>query len=140
MADVIYNSFKSDLMKGAIDLDTNSFKCMLVTSAYTPNQDTHTTKANVTNEVSGTGYTARGVALSGLAVTTDNTGNRGLWDFNDPTWAASTITARGAVFYKDTGTDATDLLIAYIDFGSDKSSSAGTFQLAIDPNGFMALT
>lgn len=140
MADVIYNAFKSNLMKGDIDLDGGTFKCMLVTSTYTPDQDAHEDRADVTNEVTGTGYTAGGVTLGTLTVTKDNTGNRGLWDFANPQWLTSTITARGAVVYKSTGTAANDLLIAYIDFGSDKSSSAGTFELAIDANGFLALT
>lgn len=139
MADVIYNSFKRDLMTGAIDLDTNTFKCMLVTSAYTPDQDTHEDRADVTNEVTGTGYTAGGVTLTSLAVSKDDTNNRAEWDFADPVWATSTITARGAVIYKSTGSAATDLLVAYIDFGSDKSSSGGEFRLTINAEGFLQL-
>lgn len=140
MPDVIYNSFKTNLMNGNIDLDTNSFKCMLVTSAYTPNQDMHVDRADVTNEVTGTGYTAGGVALTSLSVTQDNTFDRGEWDFADPVWPSSTITARGAVIYKDTGVAANDLLVAYIDFGSDKSSSGGEFRLTINSEGFLAVT
>ena len=41
MADVIYNSFFRDLSNGSIDLDTDTFKLMLVTSSYTANSDTH---------------------------------------------------------------------------------------------------
>lgn len=140
MADVIYNAFKKNLMNGTIDLDTNTFKCMLVTSAYVPDQDAHEFRSSVTNEVTGTGYTAGGVTLSSLAVGQDNTNNRGEWDFADPVWAASTITARGAVVYKSTGSAATDALVAYIDFGSDKSSSGGEFRLTINSEGFLALT
>ena len=140
MADVIYNAFKKNLMNGSIDLDTNTFKCMLVTSAYVPDQDAHEFRSSVTNEVTGTGYTAGGVTLASLAVTQDNTNNRSEWDFADPVWAASTITARGAVIYKDTGAAATDPLVAYIDFGSDKSSSGGEFRLTINAEGFLALT
>lgn len=65
MADVIYNSFKRDVMNGSIDLDTDTIKVKLVTSAYTPNQDTHTKVSDVTSEVTGSGYTSGGKALSG---------------------------------------------------------------------------
>ena len=137
MADVIYNAFKKNLFNGSIDLDTNTFKCMLVTSAYVPDQDAHEFRSSVTNEVVGTGYTAGGVTLTTKVISQDNTNNRAEWDFDDPVWASSTITARGAVIYKDTGNAATDLLVAYIDFGSDKSSSAGEFRLTINSEGFL---
>ena len=103
MADVIYNSFKRDIMNGSIDLDTDTINVMLVTSTYTPNQDAHTKRSDVTNEVSGTGYSAGGAALAGKAVTVDNTDNEGVFDANDLTWSTSTITARGAVLYKARG-------------------------------------
>lgn len=140
MADVIYNNFKKNLMNGNLDLDTNTFKCMLVTSAYIPNQDTHEFRSSVTNEVTGTNYTAGGVTLANKVVGVDTTNDRGEWDFDDPVWASSTITARGAVIYKDTGSAATDILVAYIDFGSDKSSSGGEFRLTINAEGFLAVT
>lgn len=139
MADVIYNAAKKNIMLGNLDFDTHSFKCMLVTSAYTPDQDAHEFRSSVTNEVTGTGYTAGGVALTALAVTQDNTLNRAEWDFADPVWAASTITARAGIVYRVVGTAATDILVAYIDFGSDKSSSAGEFRLTINSEGFLAL-
>ena len=53
-----------DVMNGSIDLDTDTIKVLLVTSAYTPDQDTHTKHSDVTNEVSGTGYTAGGATLA----------------------------------------------------------------------------
>ncbi len=139
MADVIYNNFKKSIMNGGIDLDTDTIKVALVTSSYSPNQDTHEDFADVTNEVSGTGYTAGGVALASKAVTADNTDNEGVFDADDASWSASTITARGAVLYKDTGTPSTSLLICYIDFGSDKASSAGTFTLQWAAEGILNL-
>lgn len=131
MADVIFNGFKKHLFAGDFDLDANTIKMMLVTSAYTPNQDTHEFRSSVTNEVAGTGYTAGGVTLTNKTVTQDDTNNRAAWDFDDAVWASATITARGAVVYKDTGSAATDILICYIDFGSDKTSTAGEFRVAV---------
>lgn len=139
MADVIYNNFKKLIMNGGIDLDTDTIKVALVTSSYTPNQDTHDFFDDVTNEVSGTGYTAGGASLANKAVTADNTDNEGVFDADDVTWSTSTITARGAVIYKSTGTASTSALIAYIDFGSDQSSSAGNFTITWGAEGILNL-
>ena len=140
MADVIYNSFKRDIMNGALDLDTDTIKVMLVTSSYTPDQDAHTKRSDVTNEVVGTGYSAGGAALANKAVTADNTDNEGVFDADDLTWSSSTITARGAVLYKSRGgASSADELLCYIDFGSDKSSSAGNFTLQWAAEGIINL-
>lgn len=140
MANVIYNSFKRDIMNGSIDLDTDTINVMLVTSSYVADQDTHTKRSDVTGEITGTGYTAGGAALANKSVSVDNTGNLGKFDADDTTWAASTITARGAVLYKARGGASTaDELIAYIDFTTDKSSSAGDFTIQWDAAGIITL-
>lgn len=130
MASLIYNSAIDDMARNNIDFDTNSFKAMLVTSAYTPNKDTHDRRDDVTNEVTGTGYTAGGVATV-CTVTKDTATDRVTIQFAAVSWASSTITARGLVIYKSTGGAAsTDPVVAYNDFGSDVSSSGGTFAVA----------
>lgn len=139
MADVIYNNFKKLIMNGGIDLDTDTIKVALVTSAYTPDQDTHDFFDDVTNEVVGTGYTAGGASLANKAVTEDNTDNEGVFDADDVSWTTSTITARGAVIYKSTGTASTSALICYLDFTSDKTSTAGTFTIAWNAEGILNL-
>lgn len=140
MADVIFNSFKRDIMNGSIDLDTDAINIMLVTSAYVPDQDAHTKRSDITGEVVGAGYSAGGQALAGKTVTGDNTDNEGVFDANDPAWAASTITARGAVLYKARGGAATaDELIAYLDFVTDKISTAGTFTVQFNAEGIINL-
>ncbi len=139
MADVIFNSFKKKIMDGSIDLDTDTIKVALVTSTYTPDQDAHDFFDDVTNEVSGTGYTAGGASLANKAVTADNTDNEGVFDADDVSWSTSTITARGAVLYKSTGTASTSALIAYLDFGTDKTSTAGTFTIAWNAEGILNL-
>jgi hypothetical protein len=73
---------------------------MLVTSAYTPDQDAHDFRDDVTNKVSGTGFTASGQALANKAVTADNTDNEGVFNADDVTWASSTITARSEALDK----------------------------------------
>ena len=140
MADVIYNSFKKNIMNGGIDLDTDTIKVMLVTSSYTPNQDTHEDRADVTNEVSGTGYTTGGAEITSKTVTADTTDDEGVFDGADVTWSTATITARGAVIYLSTGVAANDLLICYLDFGSDQSSSAADFTIAWNAEGIVNLS
>jgi hypothetical protein len=128
----IYGDFLVSLSKGYHDLSTNSIKGMLCTSSYSPNQDTHDFKDDITNEVSGTNYSAGGKALSGISISYNSTDNRAEVNSNDLEWADSTIeNARYLVLYNDsTGeTDATKRLIGYVDFGSDKSSSSSTFKI-----------
>lgn len=140
MADVVYNSFKSKIMDGSIDLDTDTIKVLLVTSTYTPDQDAHEDYADITNEVAnGNGYTTGGETLANAAVTTDDTDNEGVFDADDVTWAASTITARGAVVYKDSGVAGTSWLICYLDFSSDQSSSSGDFTIQWNAEGIVNL-
>jgi len=121
--------------EGLIDFDTDTIKAMLVTSVYTPNQDTHDNVDDVTNEVVGTGYTAGGQTLANCAIAVDSVNDRVEFDADNPSWANSTITARGMVIYKDTGTPGTSPLICYIDFGEDKISSAGAFTATINAEG-----
>lgn len=126
-------------MNGGIDLDTDTIKVALVTSSYTPDQDAHDFFNDVTNEVVGTGYTAGGASLANKAVTADNTDNEGVFDADDVSWTTSTITARGAVIYKDTGVSSTSALICYLDFSSDKVSTAGTFTIQWNAEGILNL-
>lgn len=140
MANAIYNGFKKKIADGSIDLDTDTIKVMLVTSVYTPNIATHVFKSDVTNEVTGTGYTAGGTALTTKVVTQDNTNNLAYFDADDVTWAASTITARGAVLYKDTGVATTSPIICYFDFTTDQISSAGNFVITWNAAGILRLT
>ena len=129
MASLIYNSAVDDMARGAIDFDTDTFKVMLVSSAYSPNKDTDLKRSAVTNEVSGTGYTAGGVT-SACTVTKDTANDRVTLSFAAVNWATSTITARAAVIYKSRGgASSADELVCYVDFGGDVSSTSATFSL-----------
>lgn len=122
-----------------IDLDTDVIKVMLTTSAYTPSQTAHQYKSSVTNEVSGTGYTAGGATLGSPTVGTSSL--TFTFDAADTSWTTSTITARYAVIYDSTpGTDATRPLLAYVDFGADVSSTAATFTITWDATGIATAT
>jgi len=140
MANAIYNSFKRDIQNGTINLTADTINVMLVTSTYTPNIDTHTKRSDITNEVSGSGYTSGATSLVTTVVSADTTNDKGVFDADDVSWTGSTITARGAVLYKSRGGAASDdELIAYLDFVTDKVSSGGNFNLVFNVNGILTL-
>ena len=123
-----YGNGLLNMAKGLIDLDTDTFKIMLTTSAYTPVKDTHDFRDDVTNEVSGTGDTAGGATLAGVSVTYDAASDQVQIGWTDPTWTSSTITARTAVIYKSRGGAASaDELLAYCTEAGDIVSTGGTF-------------
>lgn len=114
------NSFKLETMDAIHDLNTDVLKIALYVSAAT--LDASTTVYSATNEVVGTGYTAGGNTLTGAAISLS--GSTAIADFNDSTWATSTITARGAMIYNSSKANRA---IAILDFGSDRTSTASDF-------------
>jgi hypothetical protein len=84
-----------------------------------------TTAYTATNEVSGTGYSAGGGTLTRIDPTTS--GTTAFTDFADLTFSTATVTARGALIYNDTA--AGDPSVVVLDFGSDKTSTAGDFTI-----------
>lgn len=134
----VYANAAAKMANKEIDLDTDTIKVMLCTSGYTPNQGTHAYKSSVTNEVTGTGYTAGGDTLGSKTVTVS--GNVFTFDAADVTWPGSTLTARYAVIYDSTGTDATSPLLAYVDFGTDVSTTGATFTITWAAGGIFTAT
>jgi len=119
-------SFKVEILGGDFDFSSgtaDTFKIALFTSAAT--LSAATTAYSTTNEVSGTGYTAGGNTLT-ISANPASTGTTAFLDFADTTWSSATITARGALIYKSGGTNPA---IAVLDFGSDKTSTAGDFTI-----------
>ena len=118
-------SFKKALLDAEMDFSGNTgqtYKIALYTSSATLNATT--TAYATTNEVSGTNYTAGGNTLTLVAATTS--GTTAFIDFADSTWSTSTITARGALIYTTANSNAA---VAVLDFGADKSSTAGDFKI-----------
>ncbi len=128
------------LLNGEIDWDTDVIKAMITTSAYVPNQDTHRYKSSVTNEVSGTGYTAGGATLASKTATYDAPTNTLVLDCADIVFTTSTITGRNVVFYVSTGSDATSALIGYWDNGTDFVTTAADLTLTIAAGGLFTYT
>lgn len=135
----MYGKTKQSLWNGEIKT-SDTWKLMLTTASYTPDQDAHQYKSDVTNEVTATGYTAGGGTVTGpLTVTYDASTNTLVIDGPDVLWPASTITnARWGILYDSTpATDATRPLIGYVDFGGAISSVSATFSVIWDSTGMV---
>jgi hypothetical protein len=136
-----YGSLIAKAFNKEVDFDTDTIKVALLTSSYTPNQDTDDYWNDVSSyEVSGTGYTAGGATLASKTVTYTSGTNVTKFDADDVSWTSSTITARYAVIYDSTGTASTSALIGYVDFGANQSSSSGTFSVVWDAAGIFTTT
>lgn len=135
----MYGQLAARIFNKEIDFEADSIKVMLCTSGYTPSKISQY-KSGVTHEVAGTGYTERGQSLSSKTVTYNSDTNTVTFDAADVSWANSSITARYAVIYDDTGQDITSPLIAYIDFGQDITSSAGSFIITWSSSGIFSVT
>jgi hypothetical protein len=117
---------------------TASLKVALTTSTYTPNQDTHHFFSDITNEITGTGYTAGGATLGSPTTTYDTASDQIRLDAADTSWTTSTLTARDAIVWCDTaGASTTDPVIGWVNFGADVSTTAGTFQITWDSTGIV---
>lgn len=131
----LYNAFRKAMIDAALlgGSISGTLKLALLADTYTPDVDADDFFDDVVaDEVSGTGYSAGGATIGGATSGQDNTNDRGYFDANDVSWAGSTITARYAVLYFDTGTDSTSRLVCYVDFGSNQSTSGTTFAVNWD--------
>lgn len=114
-------SFKAELYEGIHDLLTDEIKIALYTAEANLNETT--TAYSSDNEVSGTGYTAGGVVMTGVTINTS--GYTVYVNFNDVVFNAS-VTARCALMYNATQGNKS---IAVLDFGSDKTSANFTITM-----------
>lgn len=126
MANQVFDSFKTGLLDGSVDLLTDTIKVLLLSGA----NDTVTTSASSlsyvlssdVNETSGIGYTAGGQTINNMVVS--STSDSIFIDADDVTWSSSTITAGGAIVYKDS-----DIPLFYVDFAANRSSYNGNFTI-----------
>jgi len=126
-------SFKEDLFQKEQDMDSDTLKIALYTSAAS--LDATTTAYTTSNEVTGTGYTAGGETLTGATIGTS--GTTAYVDFDDPEWTSASFTARGALIYNDTL--AGNNSVAVLDFGGDFTVSSGTFRIVFPAAGATAI-
>ena len=134
---LLYAQAIEGLWQREIDID-HIFKVMLTTSAHVPDQDLHDFKDDLTNEVSGTGYTAGGVTLANPTLTYTAATNKWKFDADDVVWADATIIARHAHIYDDDAVlDVQKRLLALQDFESDLSTIGTDFTIAWDADGIV---
>ena len=122
----VCNTFKSEILGAVHDFDSGSgqvFKLALYSSAAT--LDANTTVYSASNEVSNTGqYSAGGGVLTSQQVSLD--GSVAIIDFADLSFTGVTLTARGALIYN---TSASNAAVCVLDFGADKTATSGTFTI-----------
>ena len=119
-------SFKQELLEGVHNFKNSggsTFNLALYTSSASLGAST--TAYTTSNEVSGTNYTAKGASLTRVDPSTS--GTTALTDFADLTFSTATVTARGALIFNDSASG--DPAVAVLDFGGDKTSTAGDFTI-----------
>jgi len=119
-------SFKQQMIQAGQNLATDSLKIALYTAFSTigPNTTVYTT----VNEITGTGYTAGGIALTGVTIGTSTDGVVFV-NFANAVWPNSQLTARGALIYNVTRSNAS---VAVLDFGSDKTMTNFTITIPVN--------
>lgn len=132
MASANFTNLTRALAKADIDFDTVTCKVMLLSAVPSEtNLDAWANRSDVTSEISGTGYTAGGIAQAFTLDAIDNTNNRQSVTYTNITngWTTATFTAAAAIIYKNTGTASTDTLMHMVDFGGNVSCTAGNFSI-----------
>jgi len=126
-----------------VDYLADSIYGILLTSSYTPNQDSHKYESDLTlgsNEASGTGYSAGGQLLTTKSATTDTANNRQKLSSDPLSWDPSTVTARYmALVDKTPASAAANPILVIVDFGGDQSTSGTEFLITPDADGWLKL-
>jgi len=125
ISSAICNSFKQEILVGTHNFTAssgNTFKIALYTSSAS--MGASTTAYSTSNEISGTGYTAGGAALTSVTPALD--GSTACCDFADVSFTSASFTANGCLIYNDTQSDKACAVVA---FGGDKTVSSGTFTI-----------
>ena len=120
-------SFKKELLEAKhnfLNSGGSTFNIALYTSSAS--LDASTTAYTTSNEVSGTNYTAKGNSLTRVDPTTS--GTTAYTDFADTSWSTATFSAMGAMIFNDSASG--DPSVVILDFGADKTATAGTFTIA----------
>lgn len=124
------NNLRRDLLNGDVDFAADTINIALYSDS---GHDANTGAYTATNEVSssGTGYTAKGVTLSGVSITVDTGNNVAYVDWSvNPSWSTSTISATDCMIFHDSVSTPTADVASYIgDFNGAKASSSGLFQI-----------
>ena len=142
----VYGAASEKIARATLDLDTHTFRMVLLTSAYTPNQSVHAAYSDISaaQVAAGGGYTTHGKVL---VCTVARTGLVIMFDCDDQVWAASTITAKYAAIVRNALVDgvlaATEDIVAFVDLetaGGSVSTTAAALTITINVAGVFTLT
>ena len=128
MAGTIANNFRVLIAQGAVDFDAHTFKAIAMKEGFVFNSATHDLYADVSTseQATGFGYTAGGVAMTGVSIAQNDTDARADITWNNITWTASggdVGPLAGVIIYDDT--IASDPIVGYIDFGGSYTVADG---------------
>lgn len=132
MASANFTSFTRALATAGHNFSSDPLKVILVSSIPSEaNLDAWANRSDVTNEVTGTGYTSGGIAQAYTLEALDTTNNRQAITLSNIVngWTGSTISSVGAIVCKNSGSAATDKLISFVDFGGTVSSTSGNYSV-----------
>lgn len=136
----VYGNALVHITDADLDWTADTIKVALSTSGEVPDQDNDDFFNDVSNEVSGTGYTADGATLGSPTRTYTGGTNTLSLDAADTAWTTATFTARNAHVYKDRGgATSADELLSYVDFGGDETVSSGTFTIQWHADGVIKI-
>lgn len=142
----VYATAAEKVAKGTLDLDTHVFRIVLLTSAYTPNQNSHALFSDISaaQVAAGGGYATHGQLITQAVVRSGANVN---FDCDDQSWAASTITCKYAALVRDADANAAlaagDDILAYVDLetgGGSISTTAGTLAILMNVGGLFNIT
>ena len=124
-------SFKQEMLQAGQNLLTDTLKMALYTALSDVSPNTTVYTAADPNEVSGTGYSAGGVVITGVTIDADVNNTVVFVNFNNVSWPGANFIARGALIYNVTKANKS---VAVLDFGSDKTFNAATNTVTLPGN------
>jgi len=130
MASTNFTNLPRALATAGHNFSSDTLKVLLVSSIPSEaNLDAWANRSDVTNEITGTGYTAGGIAQAYTLDALDATNNRQSVTLTNISngWTTATISAVGCIVYKNSGSAATDKLISFVDFGGTVAVTAGSY-------------
>ena len=128
VVNTLSNHFRYMLATKEIDFSSDSFKIILMDSAFSFDPDAHATLDDVTaNQLStGNGYTQNSKELAGVSVSEDDANDRAAVSWNSVVWTAdggSIGPSGAAIIYDDDTSD--DTVVGCIDYGEDITATTG---------------
>jgi len=142
MANVMTNYFKAQNTAGNVSLSADQMIVALTDNIFGSsatddlNDINNWSEISASWEITGTGYDAGGIALSGQSIIQDNVNNLSKFDADDVTWSNATLTSYGAAISRQSD----GLLVCLVDFSGAKSSTNGDFTVQWNSDGILTLS